>query len=125
MGRRDRDVASRPTLNPYSNPNGHPIMKITRRHFIGSTATAVVVAGMKAQGKVFGANNRVRVCTMGFNGQGGAHIRVILGMKADAEYVALCDVDANVRERGAKMVETAQGKAPKLYKDIRQALEQS
>jgi len=44
-------------------------------------------------------------------------------MKDDAEYVALCDVDANVRARGAKTVEAAQGKAPKLYKDLREALQ--
>ena len=40
-------------------------------------------------------------------------------MKDEAEYVALCDVDSNVRQQGAKTVESAQGKAPKLYRDIR------
>jgi predicted dehydrogenase len=100
-------------------------MKFTRRHFIGSTAAAVIVAGMKAQGKVFGANNRIRICTCGFNGQGSSHIKDILAMKDDAEYVALCDVDANVRDKGAKLVEAAQGKAPKLYTDIREALRDS
>src|SRR5213075_842485 len=49
----------------------------------------------------------------------------ILKMKNDAEYVALCDVDANVREKGRKTVEAAQGKAPKLYRDIREALQDS
>lgn len=100
-------------------------MNITRRHFIGSSAVAVTVAGMKAQGVVLGSNNRVRVCTVGFNGQGGSHIKDILGtLKADAEYVALCDVDANVRAKGAKLVTDAQGKAPKLYKDMREAFQQ-
>ena len=99
-------------------------MKLTRRHFIGSSAAAVVVAGMKAQGKVFGANNRIRVCTVGFNGRGGAHINYVLGLKEEAEYAALCDVDSNVLAKGAKTVEKAQGKAPMLFKDIRQALEQ-
>jgi predicted dehydrogenase len=99
-------------------------MKFTRRHFIGTSAAAVIVAGMKAQGKVIGANNRVRVCTIGFNGQGSSHMKDILGMKDDAEYVALCDVDAKVLEKGAKTVEAAQGKAPKLYRDMREALQQ-
>lgn len=98
-------------------------MKFTRRHFVGTAATAVIVAGMKAQGKVFGANNRIRVCTVGFNGQGGSHIKDILTMKEDAEYVALCDVDDNVLAKGSKLVTDAQGKAPKLYKDIREALQ--
>ena len=98
-------------------------MKLTRRHFIGSTAAAVIVGGMKAQGKVFGANNRIRVCTIGFNGRGGSHIKDILGKKDEAEYVALCDVDANVLARGGKTIEAAQGKAPKLYKDMREAFQ--
>lgn len=99
-------------------------MKFTRRQFLGTSAAAVIVAGMKAQGKVIGSNNRVRVCTIGFNGQGTSHIRDILALKQEAEYVALCDVDANVRAKGAKLVEAAQGKAPKLFKDLRDALQQ-
>jgi predicted dehydrogenase len=98
-------------------------MQMTRRHFLGKTATAVIVAGTLAQGKVFGANNRIRMCTIGFNGQGNSHIKDILAMKDDAEYVALCDVDANVLERGAKAIETAQGKAPRRYRDLRDALQ--
>jgi len=98
-------------------------MQLTRRQFLGKTATAVLVAGTFAKGKVFGANDRIRMCTIGFNGQGHSHIRDLLEMKDEAEYVALCDVDSNVRERGARTVESAQGKAPKLYKDIREALQ--
>lgn len=97
-------------------------MELTRRKFLGKTAAAVIVAGTMAHGKVFGANNRIGICTIGFNGQGNGHIRDILEMKDEAEYVALCDVDSNVLERGAKMVESAQGKKPKLYKDVREAL---
>jgi len=97
-------------------------MKFTRRQFIGSGAAAVIVAGMKAQGKVMGANNRVRVCTIGFNGRGGAHIKGFLEQKNDGvELAGLCDVDANVLARGGKQVETAQGKAPLLFRDIREA----
>ncbi len=98
-------------------------MQITRRKFLGKTTAAVIVAGTIASGKVFGANNRIRVCTIGFNGQGGSHIKDILDMKDEVEYVALCDVDSNVLERGAKTVESAQGKKPKLYKDLRQVME--
>jgi predicted dehydrogenase len=98
-------------------------MQLTRRQFIGKTSAAVIVAGTMASGKVFGANNRIRVCTVGFNGQGGSHISDILKMTDEAEYVALCDVDTNVLERGAKNIEKTQGKAPKTYKDIRDALQ--
>jgi predicted dehydrogenase len=97
-------------------------MKFTRRQFIGAGAAAVIVAGMKAQGRVFGANNRIRVCTMGLNGRGKAHLNEILDLKGDAEFTALCDVDANVLASAGKYVTEKQGKAPKLYKDIREAL---
>jgi predicted dehydrogenase len=98
-------------------------MQYTRRQFLGKTATAVIVAGTLARGQVFGANNRIRICTVGFNGQGKSHIKDILAAKDQAEYVALCDVDATVLAREAKTVESAQGKAPKLYKDLRAALD--
>lgn len=98
-------------------------MQLTRRQFLGRSTAAAIFAGTIVHSRVFGANSRIGMCTIGFNGQGGGHIREIVQMKQDAEYVALCDVDSNVLERGGKVVETAQGKAPKLYKDIRQALE--
>ncbi len=98
-------------------------MQLTRRQFLRKTTTAVLVAGTIAKGKVFGANNRIRVCTIGFHGQGGSHIQDILSMKEDAEYVALCDVDSEVLAQGAKFVEKSQGKAPRLYKDLREALQ--
>ena len=94
-------------------------MELNRRQFLSKTTTAVIVAGTMATGKVFGANSRIRMCTIGFNGQGHSHINDILKMKEDAEYVALCDVDSDVLDRGVKTVETAQGKAPKRYKDLR------
>ena len=96
---------------------------MTRRQFLSKTATAVVVGGLMARGKVFGANNRIRVGTIGFHGQGGSHMKDILGMEDDAECVALCDVDARVLEQGAKQVAAAQGKAPRTYKDVRALLE--
>ena len=97
-------------------------MEMSRRKFLGSSAAAVIVAGTMAKGKVFGANSRVRVCTIGFHGQGGSHIRELLKMKDDVEYVALCDVDKNVLERGMGMVKSSQGKAPKGYADMRDVM---
>jgi predicted dehydrogenase len=97
-------------------------MSITRRSFLAASAAAVVAARGQARASVTDANSRIRVCTIGFNGQGGSHIRDILKMKDQAEYVALCDVDSEVLERGAKYIEDAQGKRPKLYRDIREAL---
>lgn len=98
-------------------------MQLNRRKFIGKTTAAVIVAGSMATGKVFGANNRIRTCTIGLNGQGATHVNDILKMTDDAECVALCDVDSNVLARVAKTVESTAGKKPKLYKDIREVLD--
>ncbi len=97
-------------------------MEMSRRKFLGSSAAAVIVAGTMARGKVFGANGRIRVCTIGFRGQGGGHIGELLKMKDDVEYVALCDVDKKVLEAGVKRVEKEQGKPPKAYTDMRDVM---
>jgi len=97
-------------------------MEMSRRKFLGSSAAAVIVAGTMARGKVFGANSRVRVCTIGFHGRGGDHISELLKMKDDVEYVAVCDVDKKVLENGVKRLEKEQGKAPKGYTDMRDVM---
>ncbi len=96
-------------------------MSVTRRKFLGSSAAAVIVAGTMAKGKVFGANDRIQMCTIGFNGQGSSHIRDIVSRDL-AQYVALCDVDSHVLDRGVRNVKKAQGSEPKTYRDIREAL---
>jgi predicted dehydrogenase len=96
-------------------------MKLNRRSFLAASAATVIASRVKAAPSR-DVNGRIGVCTIGFHGQGGSHIKDILQMKDEAEYVALCDVDSEVLERGAKVVESAQGKRPKLYRDIREAL---
>jgi predicted dehydrogenase len=97
-------------------------MEMSRRKFLGASASAVLVAGTMAKGKVFGANERIRFCTIGFHGRGGDHIGNLVKMKDDAEIVALCDVDKKVLENGVKRVEKDQGKAPKGYTDMRDVM---
>jgi predicted dehydrogenase len=97
-------------------------MNLTRRAFLTATAATVIATQNRARAHARDANSRIGVCTIGFNGQGSTHINDILQMKDEAEYVALCDVDSAVLERGAKLVEAAQSKRPKLYRDIREAL---
>jgi len=96
-------------------------MGLSRRKFLGSSAAAVVVAGTMAKGKVFGANDRIRVANMGIHGQGGSHIRDCVKNER-SEVVALCDVDANVLSERIAQVKEAQGTAPKGYTDIRDLL---
>lgn len=97
-------------------------MTLTRRSFLAATAATVIAAPNRARAQARDTKSRIGICTIGFNGQGSSHIQDILQIKDEAEYVALCDVDAEVLERGAKLIETAQGKRPKLYRDIREAL---
>jgi len=93
-------------------------MSITRRQFLGSSAAAVIVAGTRAKGKVFGANDRVRMGVAGIHGRGGSHIEAF--SKCDgSEVVAICDVDKRVLEGRAKWMEKNFGKKPKTYVDMR------
>lgn len=96
-------------------------MSVSRRQFLGSTATAVIVAGMKATGTVWGANERVRMCVVGVRGRGGEHIEQWIGSR-NAEVVALCDVDARFLESKTGIVKKATHKTPLQYEDIRDAL---
>jgi predicted dehydrogenase len=97
-------------------------MKLNRRSFIAAGAATVIASRVKAAPSIRDANDRIGICTIGFNGQGGSHIKDILKMTDEAEYVAICDVDSDVLERGAKMIEESQGKRPRTYRDIREAL---
>jgi predicted dehydrogenase len=96
-------------------------MSLSRRQFIGSTAAAVIVAGMKAKGTVWGANDRIRMCVAGINGRGSGHVREWISSK-NSEVVALCDPDVRVLERQAGVVQNATHKQPLQFEDIREAL---
>ena len=97
-------------------------MKVSRRQFLGTSATAVLVAGTMAKGKVFGANDRIGVGVMGIHGRGGSHISGFIG-EDGSEVVALCDVDQHVLDGRVKEVTEKQGAAPAAYVDIRDMLE--
>jgi len=96
-------------------------MEVSRRRFLGSSAAAVVVAGTMAKGKVFGANDRIGVCCIGVNGQGGSHIKECIG-QSGVEVVAVCDVDANVLKSKSMIVKKEQGAEPKQYEDMREVI---
>jgi predicted dehydrogenase len=97
-------------------------MKISRRKFLGTSASAVIVAGMMAKGKVFGANERIRVCCVGINGRGRSHIKAFGSeFKDESEVVALCDPDQHVLDQRVADVKGATGMEPKAYRDMREA----
>ena len=90
-------------------------MKLSRRSFLAlSGAAALTILPSSAQG----ANEKIRCAVVGVNNRGKAHIQGILGA-ANAELVALCDVDSAVLEAQAKETETKTGKTLKRFRDMR------
>ncbi|MEP7340136.1 MAG: Gfo/Idh/MocA family oxidoreductase [Acidobacteriota bacterium] len=101
-----------------------------RRDFIKSSAAATAIGAASTLGfnikssaaNVKSPNDTIRVAIVGFNGQGGAHIREYSKMQ-NVEIAALCDIDESVRTKGSQTVEKLTGKKPKEYVDIRKLLE--
>ena len=96
-------------------------MSMSRRKFLSATASAVIVAGTMAKGRVFGANNRIRVCVMGLNGRGSDHLDAYTSLDG-VEVATLCDVDSSLFEPTIKKF-FAGKPVPKTETDIRKVLE--
>ena len=96
-------------------------MRVSRRKFLGTSAAAVVAAGTMTKGKVFGANDKIRMCVIGLNGRGGSHIEGFTDC-ADSEITAICDPDEHVLEGRAKEIEKKTGKRPATYVDMRDVM---
>ena len=108
-------------------------MEISRRDFAeraivaaasvlaaGGTASRIGAAE-KADGRVVGPNDRLRVATIGVNGQGGAHLSEWLKLP-DVDVVAICDCDPGAYERViGKFKDVAI--QPKYVQDVRKLLE--
>jgi predicted dehydrogenase len=92
-----------------------------RRHFLMTSAAAAAAS----QTAIASPNDTIRVATIGLNGRGKDHIKEITGLatQCNVELAAVCDIDQQVLEKGAKQVEAASGKAPKTYTDYRKLLE--
>jgi len=95
--------------------------EMSRRKFLGSSAAAVIVAGTMAKGKVFGANERVRVAVCGVRGRGGSHIEGFNGLD-DAEVVALVDPDERVLTSRSRQFEREYGNNVQTFTDVREVL---
>ncbi len=95
-------------------------MTLSRRDFLAATGVAAVGASI-LPASAQGANEKIRVATIGVQNRGRAHIAGVLASE-HGEIVALCDVDSQVLEREAKALEEKTGKKPKLYRDMRDVL---
>ena len=106
-------------------------MPESRRRFIKKTATAAASSLLvtpwlpsirKAHTTKVAPNDSLLFGVIGCNGMGFADTTSILKIP-DTQCIAVCDVDASVRDRRANDVERLGGSRPELYEDYRQLLE--
>ena len=99
--------------------------QISRRRFhsllAAGAATAAVATGPRAA-RAMAANETFGVCIVGVNGRGGNHIDSFLRDKR-TEIRALVDIDTNVANKRADVVEQKQGRRPQVFTDMRKAFE--
>ncbi|MGA2231229.1 MAG: Gfo/Idh/MocA family oxidoreductase [Tepidisphaeraceae bacterium] len=105
-----------------------PKRPVSRRSFLKGTAMTAVALGLtrtsaRSYGQIIGANEDIRLATIGCNDCGRAHINQFIPLKG-VRMVGLCDVDSAVLDR-AKGVATARLATanPTLYSDCRKVLD--
>ena len=99
-------------------------MRMGRRQFLGTSATAILAAGTLARGTVFGANERIRAGIIGMNGR-GTDLMKALSKVDGVEVGAICDVDSEVLHARAGAYAKAMGKPVTTYRDLRDLLADS
>ena len=94
-------------------------MKVNRRAFVSSSIAGVGVGTTwAANQQPAGANDRIRVASIGVGGMGRYNLRDFLQMP-EVDVVAVCDVWEHNRDRAVK---TTDGKA-ESYSDFRRVLD--
>ena len=91
----------------------------TRREFLNSAAVGVgaLAAGTRAMaapksGRVLGANDRIRMGSIGSGGMGRHHMRAFKGENVD--WVAVCDIYEHSLNEGLKIANTDNKGEPKF-----------
>jgi len=103
--------------------------QFSRRHFLGNSALAAAAAAVSSipvlgseLRRSVGANEKLRIATIGVKGRGMDHLNQWLKM-ADVEVAAICDIDENVIHGAVDLIEKKSGKKPVYYKDLRKLFE--
>src|SRR5580698_4648208 len=92
---------------------------IDRRDFLKTSAVAAAAFQAK---NVLGANDRVRIATIGLRGRGNDHIKSIHATP-NVELVAICDIDENVITERLGSIEKLGMPKPRVFGDVRKLLE--
>jgi hypothetical protein len=101
----------------YRNPYRH----MKRRTFLAAAASAFA-APYVLPARVFGANERIRIGSIGIRNQGKGNLKRF--MEAGCDIVGLCDVDANVLADAAKAASEG-GHKPEHFSDYRRLLDRN
>ncbi len=95
----------------------------TRRSFLKSASVAAAAVSLNAlsYSRVYGANSRMRIASVGTGGKGWSDLNGVAA-SADVDVVGLCDIDSSVKHLGQ-----AAEKYPsaRLYADWRKLLDES
>src|SRR5688500_8478909 len=101
------------------------MIQFSRRQFLGNAslaAAAAAVSSIPVLGselrRTVGANERLRIATIGVKGRGLEHLNQWLKMP-DVEVAAICDIDENIIHGASDRIEKVSGKKPAYYKDLR------
>jgi predicted dehydrogenase len=96
--------------------------RFSRRTFLKRSAlTAGAVTALAPHSRVLGANDDLRLATVGFNGQGGLHIRLLRELPG-VRVVAVCDADQRVLDKGVQQAKE-RNETVETYQDVRKLLE--
>jgi predicted dehydrogenase len=112
-------------------------MQFDRRSFLRSSAALAALAGadlrLKADtpktatktAKKGDANDKRHVAVIGVHGRGRDHVQELLNPKSHLNCVitTICDADEAVVGPAMRMVEKAQGKAPRFEQDLRKVMD--
>ena len=98
-----------------------PMPTLNRRQFSAAAAATLATASL-SRVSAQSPNEQLGVCVAGVNSRGGEHIR---GFNKDPRTVirAIVDIDEEVGRKRADQVAKMQGKAPEVFKDVREALD--
>ena len=92
---------------------------MTRRSFLKRTSLAIGAAtALAPHAKAIGANDDLRLATIGFHGQGSVHLGLLREL-AGVRVAAVCDADSSVLDRGRKEAEKL-GQKIDAYQDMRE-----
>lgn len=106
-------------------------MKNSRRAFVKNTAKAAAAVsiggilpgfGAKSYARIIGANERIKVASMGVNSRGLA-LGTNFASQPNCEVLYVCDVDSRAADKCISAIEKITNQRPKAEPDFRRALE--